>query len=380
MDFRLSDEELLWRKQVIELIEREKTPELFRESVIEYTFGPHSWEFLRKLGERGWLAPALPKEYGGIGASPLQRFILLEELSYRVGYTPPVGVSIVGPTLLSYGSQEQKSEYLPPIARGEIEFALGYTEPEAGSDLASLQMRAVPMDDHYVISGQKVFNTRCHFAQYHWLGARTDPTVAKHRGISLFIVDLKSPGITINPLITMSGWRTNAVYYDEVKVPRSNLVGEENKGWYYMRIALEHERTITTGNARWTFERLVEHVKQGHPVNPVLQHKLAEAAIELEVASLLGLRVSWRQSRGTPTPYEASEVKVFVSELEQRIIYLGMEILGLYGALRADSKRAPLDGIMEFLYRGIPQLTLVRGTSEVQRNIIALRGLGLPPD
>ncbi|MBI2853858.1 MAG: acyl-CoA dehydrogenase family protein [Chloroflexi bacterium] len=378
MDFRFSEDELTLRSQFRQFIDAEMTPEVIQEMRMENRVGPNARQFLQKIGRKGWLAPSWPEKYGGIGASYLQRYLMLDELSYRVTQRPLLGVGIAGPTILMFGSEKQKAEYLPRIARYEIEVALGYTEPEAGSDLASIQMRAVEEGDHYVISGHKIFNTACHFAQYHWLAARTDTTTPRHRGISLFLVDLASPGIEIRPLVTMAGWRTNVVYYNDVIVPKENLIGAKNKGWVYMVTGLEFERTFTTGHIRRIFERIMEYVNQGHPVNAVLRRRLAKAYTELEVAHLLALRVAWMQSQGMQTASEAPMAKVFATELEQRIVNLGMSIMGPYSLLTSDSKWAQSSGEMELFYRHTVSSTIVSGASEILRNVIAIRGLGLP--
>ena len=382
MDFALSEEEEAFRQEVRDFLNKEVPPEVLREAESGLGWGPHTWEFVRKLGGRGWLCPSWPREYGGLGLSPIYRFILHEELDYS-GAIPEalvIGAGIAGPTIMLYGTEEQKQEYLPGIARGEIEFALGYTEPEAGSDLANLQIRAEETDDHYIINGQKLYNTRCHYAQYHWLGARTDPHVPKHRGISLFIVDLSSPGITIRPLWTLSGVRTNEVFYDNVLVPKGNLVGEKDRGFYYMMTALEFERVLSVGGLRRVFEEVVSYVKERPALNDdtLIRQQIAEIETEIEVAKLFVYRLAWLQTRRIVANYEAAALKLFASELWQRLANSAMEILGLHGQLQRNSKWAPLNGRMERLSRESIFYTFAGGTSEVMRNIIATRGLGLP--
>lgn len=380
MDFSFSPEEEAFRKQVHEFLEREATAEV-REEREGVWVGPHTWVLVRKLGEKGWLCPAWPKEYGGLGLSHIYRFILEEALDYF--WVLPagrlVGTSMAGPTIMIYGTEEQKREYLPRIARGEIEFALGYSEPEAGSDLASLQIYAEDAGDYFIINGQKIFNTRCHYSQYHWLAARTDRMAPRHRGISLIIVDLSSPGITLRPLWTVSGARTNEVFYDNVKVPKGNLVGDKNKGFYYIMTALEFERTFPASSVRRIVEELVEFLKEEeNHKTPVIRSKVAELYIESEVAYLYSLHVAWLISKRIAPSYEASALKVFVTELKQRVAQVGTEVLGLYAQLKKDSKWAPLKGRVEHLYCECLMDTIVGGTSEIQRNIVAQRGLGLP--
>ena len=383
MDFGFSKEEETFRQQVRGFLNKEVTPQLLEETESGLGWGPHTWEFIRKLGAKGWLTPTWPKEYGGLALPPIYRFIIHEELNY-FGALPSealvVGAGVAGPTIIMYGSEEQKKEYLPRIARGEIEFALGYTEPEAGSDLASLQIRAEEKEDHYLLNGQKVYNTRCHFAQYHWLAVRTDPNVPKHRGISLFIVDLNSPGITVSPLWTVEGMRTNEVFYDNVVVPKQNLVGEKNRGFFYTVTALEFERVLSVGGLNKTLEVLVDYVKKVPSLrdNSLVRQKISQIAIDIEVARLFAYRLAWLQTKRVVASYEAAASKLFTSELSQRMASAGMDILGLRGLLQRNVNGAPLDGKIEHLCRETLLNTIAGGTSEVMRNIIATRGLELP--
>jgi len=383
VDFAFLKEEEAFCQEVRDFLNKEVTAAVIKEAQSGLGWGPYTWEFIRKLGRKGWLCPSWPKEYGGLGLPPIYRFIIHEELDYSealLGGTVLVGANMAGPTIMLYGTEEQKREYLPRIARGEIEFALGYTEPQAGSDLANLEIRAEEAEDYYILNGQKLFNTRCHYAQYHWLAARTDTQVTKHRGISLFIVDLKSPGITIRPLWTLSGFRTNEVFYDNVQIPKKNLVGEKNRGFYYMMTALEFERVLSVGGLRRAFEELVKYVKEVPALkdNILIRQKIAEIRTEIEVARLFVYRLAWLQSRRIVANYEAAALKLFASELWQRLANSAMEILGLHGQLQENSKWAPLNGRMERLCRESLFYTFAGGTSEVMRNIIAIRGLGLP--
>jgi hypothetical protein len=277
-----------------------------------------------------------------------------------------------------------KREYLPRIARGEIEFALGYTEPDAGSDLANLRLRAEDKGDYFLMNGEKTFNTHCHVADYHWLAARTDFDSPKHKGVSLFVVDFKTPGITIVPMITMAGWRTNAVYYDDVRVPKENLVGQKNQGFYYVMTALDFERMVPPGTYRKLFEEILEYAKEtsvaGESLskNPLVRQKLAEMAIQLEACKLLYYRLPFILDKGLVPNYESSMEKLFVTEVMQHIARTGMEILGIYGQLDRKCKWAPLAGKVGLFYRWSVVETIYGGTSEIQRNIMAMRGLGLP--
>lgn len=386
MDFGFTKEEEKLMEEVRVFIKQEATPELLGETLksVGICGGPEGKKFIRKFGAKGWLAPNYPKAYGGLGASEMVAYMIRDEMAYSGVPYNLVGAYMAGPTILRVGSEEMKKEFLLPVARGEMEFALGYTEPQAGSDLVALNIRAEEKGDFFVVNGQKTFNTHCHVADYHWLAVRTDFDAPKHKGISLVIVDIKSPGITIRPMITMGGWRVNEVFYDDVQVPKRNLVAEKNRGFYYLMEALDFERMAPPGNFRRLFEKVVEYAKEtrvdGKPLSksPLIRQKLAEIGIELEVARLLYYNLPYMLDRGKIPNYQSSMEKLFMSEVTQRIANTGMEILGLYGQLKEGSKWAPLNGMVEHLYRWTIIETIYAGTSEIMRNIIALRGLGLP--
>lgn len=383
MDFRFSEKEEALRREVIDFLERELTDQVVQMARTGVG-GPEFRQFYLKLGARGWLAPHWPREYGGLGASFMERVIITGELARCWGAVGIVGVGMAGPTILIYGSEEQKKEYLPRIARGEIEFALGYSEPAAGSDLAALEMTAVEDGDDYVMNGHKIFNMFAHYAEYHWLGARTDPVAPKHRGVSLFIVDLKSPGITVREMPTMSGMRVNEVIYENVRVPKKNLVGEKNRGFYHIATALDFERFYEMNANESLLGSLVEYAKKtranGQPLSrdPLVRQKLARLAIEVEVGQVLAHRVSWMLNKGTVPNYESAMIKLYGTEQEQRIASAGMQIMGLFGQLAEASQGAPMEGLMEFSYLDSVHHTVARGSSEILRTVIAQRGLGLP--
>lgn len=389
MDFDFTEEEKKFKKEISEFLDKEVTEGVIEESDAGLGFGPHSWELMRKLGAKKWLAPSYPEEYGGLGLSKIYRYIVAEELDYRnalvvIRGLGMVGVDMVGPVILRYGNEKQKKELVSRIARGEIDFALGYTEPNAGSDLSQIAMRAVKDGDDYIISGQKIFNTACHFAQYHWLATRTDPDAVAHKGISMFVVDLKTPGISLSPLWEMSDIRTNEVFYDEVRVSKQCLVGEENQGWYYIVEALDLERLLTVGALERTLKGIIEYTQDtvinGKPLSedPLTRQTLADMAIEIRVARNLVRRVVWLQDKGKVPNVEAAILKAFVCEVYQRVVEKGLEILGLYGLLRKNSKHSVLQGMLERLFRASFVLTIGGGSSEIMRNIIAKRGLRLP--
>jgi hypothetical protein len=383
MDFEFTPEEKAYQQELCDFLKKEVNEGVIAETCSMQGMGPYSRELLLKLGERRLLAPSWPKQYGGRGLSHVAQYIMLDEMSYHMAPYPLDGI-VIGPSILRFGSDRQKEKYLPRIASGQIEFALGYTEPQAGSDLASLEIRAVENGDEYVISGQKVFNTEAHYADYHWLAARTDVTVPKHRGLSLFIVDLKSPSITIRPLITMAGLRTNEVFYDNMRVPKDDLVGEKNQGWNYIMTALNFERTLAIGDIKEPFDKMVEYVLEAKQHDNTsadtswVWDKLAQLSIELHIGRLLIYRVACMLNKGAPVVYESSLAKVFICEMRRRLFSAAMQILGPYGQLSEGSKLVPLGGRILRNYLDSPRWNIVAGTSEVQRNIIALRGLGLP--
>lgn len=382
--FKMEEEDLI--SEVRAFIKKEATPEMLAETrqLGQIYGGPEGRKFIQKFAAKGWLTPNWPKEFGGMGASEMVTYIIRDEMAYARVPSVFVAAHMAGPTILRMGNEELKKEYLPRIARGEVEFALGYTEPQAGSDLVALKIRAEDKGDFFLINGQKTFNTHCHVADYHWLAARTDFEVPKHKGVSMIIVDLKSPGITIRPLITMAGWRTNEVYYDDVVVPKKSLVGEKNKGFYYLMAALDFERMVPPGLYRRLFDEIVQYAKEtvvdGKRLSqkPLIRQKLSQMAVELEVTRLLYYQLAHMLDKGTIPNYQSSMEKMFATEVAQRVANTGMEVMGLCGQLKEGSRRAPLAGRVEHFYRWSVVETVYAGTSEIQRNIIAMRGLGLP--
>ena len=383
MDFGYSSEEERFRQEVHQFLEKEEVVEGMKKEIdAELGFGPCTWEIIKKLGSRGWLTPTWPKKYGGLELSDMYRYIVMEEVNYFGGPPALVGAGMAGPVILHRGSDEQKQDYLPRIAKGEIEFALGYTEPQAGSDVASVEIKAEDKGDYFLFNGQKMFNTASHFAQYHWLMARTEAVQPKHKGLSLFIVDFTLPGITISPLWVMGGKemiRTNEVFYEDVKVPKECLVGEKNRGFYYVMEALDYERIYAISGMRRRFDKLVEYANEtGKSKNPLLRQKLAQLRIEFEIARLFAARIPWMLDRGTVPNYEAAMLKIFYAELREKFAHAGLEVAGPYGILHEESKWVPLEGNLEWECRGFLRDRVTRGTPEIMRNIMATRGAGLP--
>jgi len=388
MDFSFTPEQERLRLEVRELLQHEVTEESKLDFKYDRPYSPDTWALLRKLGERGWLCPVWPEEWGGIGASALTNYVIQDELSLAFAPSPPalIGAMVVGPTLLQYGNEKQKNEYLPRIAHGEIEFSMGYTEPGSGSDLASLSLRADDKGDHYLVNGQKMFSTKADFADYGWVAVRTDPdNPKKHKGISLLIVDLKNtPGITIRPIYNMSGYHSCEVFYDDVHVPKENLVGDLNQGFYIIGAALLFERAVTISGFHRPLELLIDYVKNarrgGRPLSedPLVRRKIAEMEMKFAVAKVVALRLSWMQEHKLFALNETAMAKLLSTEMTYDLANAGMQIMGPYGELQADSKYAELHGWFAHMYQESPHYKIAGGTSEIQRQIIATRGLGLP--
>jgi alkylation response protein AidB-like acyl-CoA dehydrogenase len=379
MEFSFAPEEEAFRQELRGFLQRELRDRPSGE-------GRDNWgfylQFIKKLAANGWLTLAWPEEWGGQGASHMRQLVYNEEVAYHDAPAFYMGADRVGPTIMLYGTDEQKQRFLPPIVAGEAHWCQGFSEPGAGSDLASLQTRAVQDGDDFVINGQKIWTSYAHYAGWMILLARTDPDAPKHRGISYFLADMKTPGITVRPLVDLLGrHQFNEVFFDNVRVPRDCLLGELNRGWYVATATLDFERSgigRVIGSLR-TFEQLVDYAREAALLDrPLVRHKLADLKIEFEVGRLLSYRVAWMQSRSLVPNYEASVSKMYGSELAQRLANAGMQIMGLGGQLAPGSLWAPLQGAFESLYLGAAALTVAAGTSEIMRGIIAGRGLGLP--
>ncbi len=396
VDFRFSEQQEALRTEVDEFIQSELPANWTEESpywpggygaipdLEEIT--PAAERFRRCLAEKGWLAISWPEEYGGAGCSNIEQGIFYERMSYYRAPVADIGVLISGPTIMRFGGDEMKKEWLPRIARGEIRFWLAYSEPNVGSDLASIKTSAIEDGDDLVINGQKTWGSGAHVSDYAWMAVRTDPAAPPHRGISLVMVDNRSKGITIRPLINILGFHSfNEVFFDNVRVPKKNIVGEMNRGWYYLMAALDFERlAVAIGSFRRTFEELLQYCKEtrhnGQTVSsdPLVQDKLAELAIEIEVAYMFFWQTAWMLDQGLVPNIEASVLKLFTTELSQKLASTGSEVTGPYAELERGSKWAPLGGRVCTGYLDCISALVGAGTSEIQRNIIAMRGLGLP--
>ncbi|MGH7961541.1 MAG: acyl-CoA dehydrogenase family protein [Candidatus Binatia bacterium] len=380
MDFALTPEQTAFRQEIRKFLEKELPHEKVTE---DGWIAGFSREFSRKLGVRGWIGLTWPKKYGGQEKTYLDRVVLTEEL-LRAG--APVaahwlGDRQIGPALLAYGNEEQKVEILPRITSGEAVFCIGMSEPGAGSDLASLRTKAVEEGDHFVITGQKIWTSFAHVADYVYLVARTDPQAPKHKGISEFLLDMKLSGITVRPLVDLTGeHHFNEVFFDNVRVPKRWLIGEKNRGWYQIASQLDYERSgIERLLSNYPlFRDAVQYAQEkGLTKDPLVRTQLAQMQTELEVGRFLVYKVAWMLTKGGAPNYEAAMAKCFCTEVEQRIAQTVSSLLGDYAVLRPGSPGARLGGraVREYLYA--PAYTIQGGTSNVLRNIMAIRGLGL---
>jgi len=349
--------------------------------------GPLYHQAMRKLGTDGWLGIGWPKEHGGQGRGPIEQFIFFDEVQ-RAGFPIPIlTLNTVGPTLLKFGTEAQKAEYPPKILRGECHFSIGYTEPGSGTDLASLKTTAKRDGDDYVIRGQKIWTSLADHADYIWLACRTDPQAKPHEGISIIIVPADADGVQITPMQALGENNVHAVFYDDVRVPTDNLVGEENRGWHLITTQLNHERVAlcSVGPLERIFRETVEWARKtpdGHGGKlidvPWVQTHLARVYAKLEVLKLLNWQQAWSIAQDALAPADASAIKVFGSEFYVEGSRLLMEVHGAAGALHHSSEGAILRGRLEKYYRMSLVLTFGGGTNEVQRDIICQAGLRMP--
>ncbi len=389
MDYRFAPEEEAFRQEVRTFLRSELPPDWDYDP---FELKDETWDFAReftkRLAARGWIAPAWPRQYGGQDLPFMQQVVLSEELAYhRAPNTGLIGVTYAGPTIIVYGDEEQRKQFLPGITEGEIVWCQGYSEPNAGSDLASLQTRAVKDGDDYIINGTKVWSSNAHKANWCFFLARTDQEAPKHKGISYFITPMDAPGLSVRPLVNMADEHVfNEIIFDNVPVPRKYMVGEENRGWYIGMTTLDFERSniSSAAQSQRTLEQLVGYVREERrgkgeegDGRDGVRAKLAELAIENQVGRYLSYRVASMQSRGQIPNYESSAAKVYHSEYGQRLTNAGVQIMGLRGQLREGSKHARLRGRFARTYLTSIGLTIAAGTSEIMRNIIAQRGLGL---
>jgi len=381
----LTDEQRALRLKVRDYFNSLMTQEL-RNELRGSEGGEQFRNIVRQMGKDGWLAVGWPKEFGGQGYGPTEQLIFFEEANIAGAPLPFVTISTVGPALMSFGTDEQKDKFLGGIAAGEVNFAIGYSEPGAGSDLAVLKTAAAVHDDHFVVNGNKLWTSGADSADYIWLAARTNPEEKRHKGISIMIVDTKSEGFS-STLIPTTSNATAATYYDNVVVPRTMLVGELNKGWGLVTAQLNHERL---GLGSWA-DRVVgmyrkvylwakatdEHGRTATDLAWVRNH-LAKCYARLEAMRLINFRIAADLERDKMDVALASATKVYGSESVIEILRMLTEIVGANGLVRAGSSAAFLMGELEYDVRAAPTLTFGGGTNEIQRDLIAQFGLGLP--
>jgi 3-oxocholest-4-en-26-oyl-CoA dehydrogenase alpha subunit len=353
----------------------------------DYGDGETYKEVVRQMGADGWLALGWPKEYGGQARPMLDQLIFTDEAAVAGAPVPFLTVNTVGPTIMKFGTENQKRFYLPRIAAGELHFSIGYSEPEAGTDLASLRTRAVRDGDDWVINGQKMWTSLIQYADYVWLACRTDPDAPKHKGLSMLIVPADAPGFSWTPVRTMSGPTTSATYYEDVRVPAENLVGELNRGWPLITNQLNHERVALTSSA--PIREALRAVREWAQATKLpdgrrvidqewVQTHLARVYAKAEFLKLINWKIAWGVDKGL-NPADASATKVFGTEFATEAYRLLMEVLGTQAYVRAGSPGALLRGRIERMHRAALILTFGGGTNEVQRDIVAAVGLGMPP-
>ena len=403
MDFDFTAEQVAFLEEVEAFLDANDDPDVFdvtRENMAQIVDTPKRRAFMAKLGEKGWLGLTWPEAYGGSDSEGVYEFLLNEALAGRGGPQIGKGVGIIGKTLIAHGSDFLKEMFLPMILENDVEFAVGYSEPNAGSDAASMKLKAVRHEQDgktgWLLNGQKTWTTSAHFAEWYWLGTRTDPN-NKHHGITLMLVPLDQPGVTINGIWTMGDERTNEVFIDNVFVPDEYVVGDVNSGCQYISQALDLERftMFTFSPMKQRLDVLVDYVRDterdGEPLkgDPVTRARVAHLATEAEVARVMGLKVVAESMKGEranraggakvpPPTVEASEYKLFATEFSKRLANASMDIGGPGSQLRVRTPDAPMEGRAESTYRYTVIDTIGGGASEIQKNIIARRGLGLP--
>ncbi|MBP1687821.1 MAG: acyl-CoA dehydrogenase [Deltaproteobacteria bacterium] len=350
--------------------------------------GDAHYQIIRQMGKDGWLGIGWPKAYGGQGRTETEQLIFFEEAQMAGAPLPFVTLNTVGPALMALGSEAHKQQFLPGILRGEIHFAIGYSEPDAGTDLASLKTTAVRDGDEYVINGTKSFTSAAEGADYVWLAARTDPTAPKHKGITIFIVDTKLPGFSVAAIHTVGGVRTNMTYYDNVRVSPSMIVGKLNGGWQLITAQLNHERIglaafcvrglgLYNDTLAWARTTLTE---DGRPVadQPWVQMSLAEAYCRLKAMRVMNARMAWELEQRQLNPASASAAKVYGTEGVLEVYRLLLDVVGPMAAIQEGSPGAVLSGRLEREYRLAQTNTYGGGVNEIQRELVAQFGLNMP--
>lgn len=393
MDFRFTEEQEKFRQEVKTFL-AEQLPSDWLHGGAPEDETDEWWEltqkFLKALADRGWIALTWPKEYGGLERPTWEDAILGEELAYW--RAPAMDYwfrwKMISALLLHFGDDEQKRKHLPGIAKGEVYWTQGFSEPEAGSDLGAVKVRAVDKGDCWVVNGQKIWTSGAHRAHWCFAPMMTDPDAPKRsRALSMLLIDMKTPGITVRPLESLEGAsHLCEMFFDDVRVPKENLVGERGRGWLAAMVLVNIERSGTgfASLPQRILEELITYAKQtkhnGVPLaeDPLIRHKLAQMAIEIQVCRMLAYRTAWVQATGQDVTSVGAIIKLFGSEMMQRVSNTGLQIMGLHSQLVPSSERATLGGLITRDYMWNLCLTIAGGTSEIQRIIISTMGLGLP--
>jgi alkylation response protein AidB-like acyl-CoA dehydrogenase len=391
LDFAFTAAQEKFRQEVRTFLDAELPPDWV--GYLGGTTGDHvvdrgeGWQVFKdiagKLGKKGWLSLTWPREYGGQARSYIDYLIFAEEIARRgsPGYNP-IAVKMLAPTLIDYGTEEQKERHLKPIARGEQFWCEGLSEPEAGSDLASLQTKAVKDNGHFIINGQKTWSTLANHSHWCFMLARSDPHSQRYKGLSFLLVDLATPGVTVSPIKNLAGESSFCeIFFEDVRIPGENLVSKENEGWPVAQALLAHERTSIefVAMVQSLIEETIKYLKANPAIAPAsARDSLARLAIEAEIGRLLNYRVAWQHDQGVATDLYASIAKLYSTELFKRAASAAMHLIGLYGQLDKKETIAPLSGWIEHMYLVSFGATIAAGTSEIQKNIIALRSLSLP--
>lgn len=395
MNFNLNEKQQVFKKELEDFFSNvmKDAPKTYEGNILEAMFSSdEGWAFFKglkkKYAETGYHIMAWPEEYGGRNATIIEQLIVEEVSAYYGAPIDPFGVGMFAPAVLLYGSEDQKKRILSKIASGEWQYCQGWSEPNAGSDLASLKTTAIKDGDRYIVNGQKIWTTGAHRADHIFLLARTDPSSSRSKGLSVFNVDFSLPGIEVRPIHYMNGGHIyNEIFFTDVEVPAEELIGEEGDGWKQTRATMNFERSGVGFFAatRRHLKSFVEYLKTTErdgallAENPIARQKLAKLWVDLEVGTALAYRVGWEQEKGNLifSAAAASEAKVLGTELSQRVANFTTEIMGLYGQLE-ESAWAPLNGVMVEAYQGCMGMNIAAGSSEIQRNLIAWVGVGLP--
>ncbi|MEE8475948.1 MAG: acyl-CoA dehydrogenase family protein [Myxococcota bacterium] len=391
MDFEFSDSEQAFAVEVEAFLDEHATPDVAdvcRENMAQIVDTPERRGFMKKLAEKGWIGMSWPREFGGQEKEGVYEYILNEALARRGAPQIGKGAGIIGKTLIRHGSEQLKREFLPQIINAEIEFAVGYSEPQAGSDAANMQLKADRVEGGWNLNGQKTWTTSAHFADWYWVGARTNPDAPKHDGISLFLIPMDHRGLEVRAMPTIGNEITNEVFFNDVFVADEYMVGKEGSGFRYIAEALDLERftMFTFAPIEQKLEELIEYIRTAQRddeplrADPCVRQKIAQLTTQAEVAKVLGFKfLAAAQSVGAKPPtIEASEYKLFATQLSQRIANAMLDLAGTGAQLRVHTEGAPMRGRPDMSYRYSVIDTIGGGASEIQKNIISRRKLGLP--